>query len=124
VGSLNYEEAFLRLGIDDLQLGFYGSNSYFGTGAPSAYLSAGLGKDLGERLRVFAQVGWLGTGASGSGYYYDRARRLDARLGTRFDLGWVSAELSVVTTTNSDNWCRAQRKACEPGLVLALRATF
>jgi hypothetical protein len=125
LGSLDYPELFLRLGAEDAQLGLYASNSYFGSGAPSAYLSVSAGRDLMDRLRLFAHVGWLWTGAAEPGYYfYDHTRRLDARLGAQLDLRWASVELSVVGATTSDNGCKGNHRACEPGVVLALKKEF
>jgi hypothetical protein len=125
LGSLDYPELFLRLGADDAQLGLYASNSYFGSGAPSTYLSVSAGRDLRDRLRLFAHAGWLWTGAAEPGYYfYDHTRRLDARLGAQLDLRWASIELSVVGATTSDNGCEANRRACEPGVIVALKKVF
>jgi len=125
LGSLDYPELFLRLGAEDAQLGLYASNSYFGSGAPSAYVSISAGRDLRERLRLFAHVGWLSTGAAEPGYYfYDHTRRLDASVGAQLDLRWASVELSVVGATTSDNGCRRNDRACEPGVVLSLKKVF
>jgi uncharacterized protein (TIGR02001 family) len=125
VGSLNYRELFLRAGTEDLQFGLYGSNSYFDSGAPSVYVSVAAGHDVGERLRLFMHVGWLWTGSAEPDYFfYDRAQRFDLHLGTHFDLRWASVELSLVGTTNHDNWCRADHRVCELGPVLEFRAQF
>jgi uncharacterized protein (TIGR02001 family) len=125
VDSLDYQEVFLRLRAADAELGLYVSNSYFDSGAPSAYLSVAIGRDLTDRLRLFAHAGWLGTGSANADYsYYDHTQRFDARVGASFDLNWASIELSVVGATESDNWCRADRRACEVGLVFGIRAQF
>jgi uncharacterized protein (TIGR02001 family) len=125
LGSLDYSELFLRVGAEDLQLGVYGSDSYFGSGAPSAYLAVSAGRDLRDRLRLFAHVGWLWTGAAEPGYYfYDRTRRFDASLGAQLDLRWVSVELSIVGATTSDNGCDANHNACQPSVIFALKKVF
>jgi uncharacterized protein (TIGR02001 family) len=123
--SLDYPELFLRLRAHDVQVGVYASNSYFGSGATSAYLSVSASRELLDRVRLFAQVGALRTGAARPDYYfYDHARRLDARVGTLIDLRPFSVELSVVGATSHDNGCTANRKPCEPGLVLAVSRAF
>jgi uncharacterized protein (TIGR02001 family) len=125
LGSLNYPELFLHVSTDQAQLGLYASNSYFGSGAPSAYASVSAGREVRDGLRLFVHVGWLWTGAADPGYdFYDRTRRLDARLGAQLDLRWASIELSVVGATTNDNGCEADRRACEPGVILALKKVF
>jgi uncharacterized protein (TIGR02001 family) len=125
LGSLDYQELFLRIGSNDAQLGVHVSNSYFGSGAPSLYLSVSAARDLTDRFRLFAHAGWLSTGAADqSDYLYDHSQRLDARAGALFDLRWATLELSLVGATSSDDWCRTYRSACDPGLVLSVRGLF
>jgi uncharacterized protein (TIGR02001 family) len=125
VGSPNYAELFARLGSERLQAGVHLSNSYFGSGADSAYLSLSASLGLRDGVTAVSHLGWLVTGSARSGYYfYDTEQRVDGRLGLAFDARYFTAELSVVGATTDNATCRLQRQACDATVVLVLRKDF
>jgi uncharacterized protein (TIGR02001 family) len=122
VGSPDYAELFARLGSGRLQAGVHLSNSYFGSGANSAYLSLSASLGLRDGITAVSHLGWLVTGSARSGYYfYDKEQRVDGRLGVALDARYFTAELSVVAATTDNATCRAQRQTCAATVVLVLR---
>jgi uncharacterized protein (TIGR02001 family) len=124
-GSIDYQEIFLRVGSERWRAGLYLSHDYYGSGAPSAYVTISASHPLGDAVRVFAHAGWLGTGTPDQTYRVgEPTRRLDGRIGVAWDFGFATAEVGVVGATGDNDLCRADPSACKPAAVVAVRKTF
>jgi uncharacterized protein (TIGR02001 family) len=122
---LDYVEAFARFGGEHVRLGFYLSNSYFGTGAASAYFDLSVSHPLSDRLTVFAHAGGLVTGAANYSYSnYGHTQQGDAKLGVIWDLRVVVAELNVTGAWSNRGVCTEASEPCAPGFVLAISRAF
>jgi uncharacterized protein (TIGR02001 family) len=124
-GEGDYTEGFAGLSSARGGVRLYGTNSYFGSGAPAAYLEGSASRELSTHVHATLHVGVLATGDASHRYSeYSDARRIDGRAGIAFDYAGVQLEISVVALAASKGDCARGTHRCSPGVVLSLRHGF
>ena len=121
----DYTELFAGVSAERFSARLSLASSYFGSGAPAAYLHLNAAREIGRDWTLMAHVGALATGSATTyASEYSDTRQLDFSLGVTRRISAFTISVKAVAVSAEQGPCSGGNSRCDPTLLLILQRTF